>query len=112
MAQPPEWEERTFVLGSLSFVGLVAAAGTALMSAGGNRRRRAAAVAAAAPRWRYVGSGTGQVIGGHLVIAEASGIVRCFDLPGAVHLDAPASGWLRFHPLGSITPWAVQVMEP
>ncbi len=105
-----QWEQRTFVLGGLSFVGLLTAVGTAAISAGGNRRRRAQAMAAAGPRWRYVSSGTGQVVENQLVLTEPSGIVRCFDFATAVGLGTPAPGWLRFQPSGSAVPWAVQVM--
>ena len=105
-----EWEKRTFVLGGLSFVGVITAAGTAAISAGGNRRRRARAIAASAPNWQYVTSGLGHVTDGQLVLTEPSGIVRCLDLPAATGLGTPAPGWLRFQPPGSTTPWAVQVM--
>ena len=106
----PEWEKRTFILGGLSFVGMLIAAGTAALSAGGNRRRRTRAIAASAPGWRYVTSGLAHVADGQLVLTEPSGIVRCFDLPSAVGLGTPAPGWLRFQPSGSAMPWAVQVM--
>ena len=108
--QGPEWEQRTFIMGGLSFVGLLTAAGTAAVSASGNRRRRAEAIAAAAPRWRYVSTGMGQVSDGRFVLTEPSGIVRCFDLAHSTGLNTSAPGWLRFHPPGSMTPWAVQVM--
>lgn len=108
--QGPEWEQRTFILGGLSFLGLLTAATTAAVSARGNRRRRAKAIAVAAPQWRYVSSGMGQVTDGRLVFTEPSGIVRFFDIPHSTGLGTPAPGWLRFHPPGSTTPWAVQVM--
>ena len=111
-SDPPsgaEWEKRTFILGGLSFVGMLTAEGTAAISAGSNRRRRTTAIAASAPGWRYVTSGQAHVAQGQLLLAEPSGIVRCFDLPQAAALDAPAPGWLRFQPAGSKTPWAIQV---
>jgi len=107
---PPEWERRTLVLGGLSFAGLVAAAVSAGVSASGNRHRREAALRDAAPRWRYVGSGTGQLVDGRLVVTEPCGVVRTFDPGNALSLDGPAPGWIRVQPAGSSTPWAIQVM--
>lgn len=108
--QPPEWERRTLVLGGLSFGGLIAAAVSAGASACGNRRRREAAIRDAAPRWRYVASGNGRLVGGRLVVAEPSGAVRAFDPGTALSLDGPAPGWIRVQLAGSSTPWAIQVM--
>jgi hypothetical protein len=108
--QPPEWERRSFVLGGLSFTGLLTAAVSAAISENGNRHRRDAAIRNALPQWRYVASGNGRLVDGRLVITETSGVVRTFDPGNALSLDGPAPGWIRVQPAGSPTPWAIQVM--
>jgi len=107
---PAEWDRRTFVVGGLSPLGLVAAGVSAAASAAGNRRRRADAMCEAAPRWRYVTSGAGGVVDGRLVVREASGVERSFDLAQADSIESPAPGWLRVTVAGSSIPWAIQVM--
>lgn len=109
-ARPPEWEQRTFLVGGFSLLGLVAAAVSAAVSASGNRRRREEAIRDAAPRWRYVASGDGQLIDGRLVVTEPSGAVRVFDLASAVSIDAPLPGWIRVHPHEGSPPWAIEIM--
>ncbi len=106
---PAEWEQRTLVVGGLSFVGLMAGAMTASLSAGANRRRRRAAVETAGPGWRYVTTGSGQVTDGQLLIRDQRGAVLAFDLRSSGQLDSPGSGWLRFRATGSPTWWAVEV---
>ena len=108
--QPPQPERRTLLVGGLSPFGLTVGAMTALLSAAGNRRRQRDAIATAAPTWRYVGSGTGEVVGGRLAISEPSGIVRWFDPRTVTSLDAPAAGWLRVQQAGSTAAWAIQIM--
>lgn len=109
-ARPPEWEQRTLVVGGFSLLGLVAAAVSAAVSASGNRRRREEAIRDAAPRWRYVASGEGQLIDGRFVVTEPSGAVRVFDPGSAVSIDAPMPGWIRVHPAGGSPPWAIEIM--
>lgn len=107
---PAEWDRRTFVVGGLSPLGLVAAGVSAAASAAGNRRRRDDAICEAAPRWRYVTTGAGGVVDSRLVIREESGVERSFDLPGADLVESPAPGWLRVTAAGLSMPWAIQVM--
>lgn len=105
-----EWERRTFVVGGFSPLGLIAAVLSAAVSAAGNRRRRDDAMCEAAPRWRYVGSGAGGFVDGRLVVREASGVERSFNLAEADRVESPAPGWLRVTVAGSSMPWAIQVM--
>jgi len=107
---PAEWDRRTFVVGGLSPLGLVAAGVSAAASAAGNRCRREDALRDAEPRWRYVGSGAGGVVDGRLVVREASGVERSFNLAEADRVESPAPGWLRVTVAGSSMPWAIQVM--
>lgn len=107
---PAVWDRRTLVVGGLSPVGLVAVGISAAASVAGNRRRREDALRDAEPRWRYVGSGAGSVVDGRLVVREASGVERSFDLAEADRVESPAPGWLRVTVAGSSMPWAIQVM--
>lgn len=109
-SEPPEWENHSFIAGSLSPLGVIVAAATAVLSSAGNRRRREQAIRDAAPRWRWVASGAGRVIDRRLIITEPSGIVRAFDLGGALSIDGPAPGWIRLQFAGSPHPWAIQVI--
>ena len=106
---PAEWEQRTLVVGGLSFVGLVAGALSAALSANGNRKRRRTATEAACPGWRYVTTGSGQVTDGQLGIRDQRGAILSFDLRSSGLLDSPELGWLRFQTTGSPTWWAVEV---
>ena len=108
-SEPPEWEKHSFIAGSLSPVGVIFAATTAVLSSAGNRRREHA-IRDAAPRWRWVASGAGRVIDRQLIITEPSGIVRAFDLGEALSIDGPAPGWIRLQLVGSPHPWAIQVI--
>lgn len=103
-----EWERRTLVVGGLSPLGLLLAGASALVSASGNQRRRDQAIRDAAPRWRYVATGLGRIVDGHLVVTESNGVVRSFDLQSAPFLDAPEDGWLRMKTVDG-SEWAVQV---
>lgn len=107
---PAEWEQRTFVVGGFSPLGLIAAGMSAAASAAGNHRRQVDAMCEAAPRWRYVTSGAGGVVDGRLVIREESGVERSFDFAEADRVESPAPGWLRVTVAGSSMPWAIQVM--
>ena len=103
-----EWERRTLVVGGLSPLGLMLAGLSALVSASGNRSRRDEAIRGAAPRWRYVTSGEGRIVDGHLLVTEPNGVVRSFDLQAAPFLDTPDDGWIRMKTVDGYQ-WAVHV---
>ena len=108
-ARNVEWDRRTLVVGGFSPFGLLLAGVSALASASGTRRRRDEAIRDAAPRWRYVTSGQGRIVDGHLVVTESNGAVRSFDLQSAPFLDTPDDGWIRLKTADG-TKWAIEVM--
>jgi hypothetical protein len=109
-SHPPEWKNRTFVVGGFSAFGAIAAVVSAGLSAIGNQSRRSAAIRAAEPSWRYVTTGSGRLVNGRLVVTDSFGNLLTFDPGSVTSLDQPAPGWIRLRMTDSPVPWAIQIV--